>query len=244
MAYLANYEEIVADIKDKFERRSEGFGSTTDSSIRKWITQLEAEIYSVKPWAFLRKVGTITTSAATTDGEYSLADDYDFGSLFSVYDTTNKKYLMPIDISDIDAINTGLTSTTGTPDYYFLWGVDTNNVQEISFYPIPAGTYTIKYRYKRNATPVDIETDTSNDTEQPILPRKYRRLLVDAVLEELMQRDTNPNADRVNAKYQYLLNLMIADFSRNPYRRDVMGSLDASRGNDFPARLPNTYPKL
>ena len=239
MANLSTYEDIIADIKDKFGRKSAAFGSDTDTSIRKWIGQFEGRIYGKKNWPFLKATGTITTADGTQD--YSLASDYDFGSLYSVRDTTNNNPLGMIIPEDYDYFDPD-SSEEGTPFFYFLWGVDDDYVQEISFYPIPGGTYTIKYRYTKDPTPTDIETDTSNDSESPILPQKYRMGLVDAVLEELLQKDTNPNADRVNIKFQQLLLDMIADYAKEPAYRARMKSTDSYRHDNGSPRLPNNYP--
>ncbi len=239
MANLATYEDIIADIKDKFGRKSAAFGSDTDTSIRSWIWQFEADIYSRKNWPFLKATGTITTTSGTQD--YVLANDYDFGSLYSVYDETNLNPLGMANVEYHDYIDPA-GSASGTPDYFFLWGVDSNNIQEISFYPIPGGIHTIKYRYTKDPTPTDIETNGDNDDESPNLPVKYRRGLVDAVLEELLQKDTNPNADRVNIKYQQLLLTMIADYAKEPAYKAVMRSTDDISYDAGLPRFPNNYP--
>ena len=90
---------------------------------------------------------------------------------------------------------------------------------------------------------MDIETNTSNDSDSPPLPRKYRMGLCNAVLEELMQKDTNPNADRINVKYQNLLSKMKADYAFEPAYRAVMQSTD-NRTNSVPlVRWPDDYPR-
>lgn len=239
MANLATYTDLIADIKDKFGRKSAAFGSDTDVSIRKWIGQFERRIYGKSNWAFLKATGTITTVDGTQD--YSLASDYDYGSMYSVYDSTNKKALFMVTPESHDYIDPGST-TEGTPDYYFFWGVDASNVQEISFYPIPGDEYTIKYRYTKDPTPTDIETNTDNDSEAPILPQKYRMGLVDAVLEELLQKDTNPNADRVNIKFQQLIIDMMADYAKEPAYRATMKSTDSVRHDSGIPRYSNKYP--
>lgn len=241
MANLATYSDILADIKDKFGKKSSGFGSDVDYSIRSWIWQMEAEIYSEHKWPFLRKVGTITTAAATTDGEYSLASDYDFGKLYNVVDTTNTNPLYPVLDEDFDQVYPGGT-TTGNPLWYRLWGVDSDGYQLIQFYPIPDDTFTITYKYYRDPTPTDIETNTDNDSSIPPLPRKYRIGLVNSVLEELLQKDTNPNADRVNVKLQNLIKKMKADYALEPAWRLALQSTD-TRTHETPlARWPSNYP--
>jgi hypothetical protein len=242
MANLSTYTDIIADIKDKFSKKSAGFGSDTDYSIRSWIWQFEADIYSERKWPFLRKTGTITTAAATTDGEYSLAADYDFGKLYNVVDLTNLNPLHLVIDEDFDNIFPGGTET-GYPLWYRLWGIDEDGYQLIQFYPIPAGIYSISYKYYRDPTPVDIETNMDNDGESPPLPRKYRRGLVDAILEELLQKDANPNADRVNVKYQNLINKMKADYAFEPAWRTSLQSTDNRYNETLFPRWPNNYPR-
>ena len=242
MSNLATYEDIIADIKDKFSKKSAGFGSDTDYSIRSWIWQMEADIYSERKWPFLRKSATITTAATTTDGEYSLAADYDFGKLYNVIDTTNTNPLYLVNDEDFDKIYPAGT-TTGNPTWYKLWGVDSDGYQLIQFYPIPDDTFTITYKYYRDPTPVDIETDTDNDDEVPPLPRRYRSGLVNAVLEELLQKDANPNADRVNVKLQNLINRMKADYASVPAWRPVMRSTDSRYTEKLTPRWSTSYPR-
>lgn len=241
MANLATYSNIIADIKDKFSKNSSGFGSETDTSIRKWISQKEFDIYASRKWPFMRKSNTISTVASTQS--YSLATDYAFGSLYDVIDSTNKIRLYRANAEDIDTYYAGL-STSSTPTYYFLDGVDTSNVQKISFYPIPADVYTITYRYYRDPTPTDISTDNSNDSLSPIIPQRYRSLLVDAVLEELLQKDANPNADRVNIKYQNMLQKMIMDYAEEHDFSPIRRSADERIQGVWPARLPSNYPRI
>lgn len=312
MANLRTYADLIADVKDKFGENDAVFGDETDNSIRKWIMQKEYAVYSERKWPFMRKSGTITTTAS--DGTYSLASDYDWGSLYDVVDSTNNTRLTKVSAGDIDTNYAGL-STEGTPICYYTDGTgdvittltgtidpaasvsvvgvgtlfttelevgdqitvsgetrrvatitddthltvdvaftdganDTSpdkvvsNVQQISLYPIPAGTYTLTYRYYRDPTPTNITSSTTNDYKEPILPRKYRALLVDAVLEELLQKDTNATADRVNVKYQNMIARMKADYADEPdsmYRRK---STDEQVHSFGPARYPSGYPRI
>src|SRR5690348_4875930 len=108
MANLNTYNDLIADIQDKFSETSAVFGDETNNSIRKWIVQMEWDVYSERKWPFMRKSGTITTTAS--DGTYTLASDYDFGSLYDVVDTTNQIRLYRSSARDIDTYYAGETS--------------------------------------------------------------------------------------------------------------------------------------
>lgn len=118
-----------------------------------------------------------------------------------------------------------------------------SNVQKIGFYPLPSDAFTITYRYFRDPIPTDISTNANNDYVEPILPRRYRGMLVDAVLEELLQKDTNALADRVNAKFQIMLNRMIQDYSGDYDYTPKRRSSDEIVTSFSPARLPNNFPQ-
>lgn len=231
MANLDTFEDIITDIKDRFDDQS----SSTDTSARRWTSQVLMDIWSKRKWKFARKIGTITTVASQEN--YSLASDYDFGGVYDVYDTTNDFKLFPVQNQQFDLVYPN-PSTTGKPQFYRLWDVDADNIQVIRLYPIPAGVYTVKYKYYR------VPSNMTTGTETPPLPNKYRELLVLGPLAMLFEKDQNPQANIQWAKYNQKLNQMISDYAEEPGDLDIMQSEDYFKSNLPIIQYPSNYPDL
>jgi len=234
MANLSNYTDLIAAIQDQFDDSSAG----TTSSIRRLISQKLDSIYSRGKWPFLQKTGTITTVASTE--AYSLASDYSIGGLYDVFDETNLRRLQAAAVRDKDEVFAGLT-TSGSPQWYYLWGVDDSNIQKMNFYPIPSGAYTIKYRYYHSPIPVDLQTTTANDSETPILPRRYREGLMEAVLEDLYAKDLDQSANRENIKLANLIERMTGDYATDPDDMPILMSEDSRRTSSPLVKFPRNF---
>lgn len=230
MANLDTLEDVIIDIKDRFDDQS----SDTDTSARRWVNQIMMDIWTRNHWKFARKVGTVTT-AASTEG-YSLASDYDFGGLYDVRDTTNDHKLHPVPDQDFDLVYPDPT-TTGQPLYYRLWGVDSDKLQTIQLYPIPAGVYTIKYRYYY------VPSNMTTSTETPPIPNKYRELLVLGALALLYEKNQNSQSTLQWSKFNNKLVDMIAEYSEEPGYIPVLDTMDSQRTSIPVVQYPADYPE-
>jgi hypothetical protein len=226
MANYADYSDIIANVQDRFEDDSQ---ETTDS-VRKLLATALWDIYSRAKWKFAKQTGTITTADGTET--YTLASDYNFGGLYDVTNTTSKNIIRQYGVRTHDS-NLPATEASGSPYLYRLWGTD-EGIQQIQLYPIPDGVYTVTYRYYRKPTVVDLETDTSNDGEEPDLPLTYRDLLVLYCLVELYKKDESALMNVTNAQYEGRLNQMKMEFSQEPDEFHTRGSEDYITGNNFP----------
>ena len=158
-------------------------------------------------WKFARTSGTVATVASTES--YALASDFGYGRLYDVVNTTSTRRMYYISDRELDALQPAST-TTGSPYAYRLWQ-STSQVQSIQPYPIPDGVYTITYKYYRLPTIVDLETTSTqltNDALTPDLPSEFRELLVLGTLVELYKKDSNPLANVSEVQFQNLLKQM------------------------------------
>ena len=104
-------------------------------------------------------------------------------------------------------------------------------------YPIPDGAYTVTYKYYRLPTIVDLETASTqptNDALEPDIPAEFRELLLLCPLVELYKNDSNPLANASQAQYDNLLEQMQERYADEPDILHVMKSEDDNADNRGP----------
>jgi hypothetical protein len=118
---------------------------------RRWLNLTRSDLANRVLWKWAaRSAATLTTSAATTSGIYSLVDaatsstgfEFIMGDRF--YDETNSNVvshdsMMTLDGADPDK------STTGQPTVWSDAGTTSAGVRQIYLWPIPDGTYTLRF---------------------------------------------------------------------------------------------------
>lgn len=238
MASYSNYTSIINSVADRYDDTSAG----TIATIRREITSALRRIWSATPnWKFARSSGTVATVASTTS--YTLASDYGFGRLYDVVNTTSKVRMVFYADRDLDSWSPAST-TTGSPYAYRLWGAS-SGIQTMQPYPIPDAVYTITYKYYRLPTIVDLETastQTTNDALEPDLPAEFRELLVLYPLVELYKRDSNPLANVSQAQYENLLAQMNSRYADEPDILHVLKSEDENTNLTGPnLMMPANY---
>ena len=129
-------------------------GETTetlsDAQILRWINRAYTELASSYNFDELEASTSITTSSGTAEYEASVGDIL---SVISVVDDTNNVKLYPWTRYQYDAATQGSASSiTGTPFHWHISGVGSTGYRQFTFYPTPAGTYTINVIYKKKPT--------------------------------------------------------------------------------------------
>lgn len=238
MASLTSYTDIISAVKDRYDDTS----SATDVMTRREITATLRRIWSMPiNWKFARTSATISTVASTTD--YTLASDYGYGRLYDVVNTTSKVRMVYWPDRDLDGWQPAYT-TTGSPYAYKLWGAS-SGIQTLQPYPIPDAVYTITYKYYRLPTIVDLETtstQTTNDALSPDLPAEFRELLVLYPLVELYKRDANPLANVSQVQFDNLLEQMRSRYADEPDILHVLKSEDENLSMTGPnLMMPANY---
>lgn len=132
-------------------------------------------------WPFLQVTATGTAPVS------SLTDIRD---VLYVVDTTNHAELTPRDAGDIAFEDPDIT-TSGTPLYWWLDG------ETVKVYPTSAVGLSIRY--------TKVPADLATGTDQPLIPSRYRLLIVDAAVLEA-EKDKGPDPDEYR--------LLQADYDR------------------------------
>ena len=144
-------------------------GETTetisDARILSFINQSYLELSSMYHFDQLGTSTTVTTASGTAAYELTVSD---VQIITDVVDGTNDVKLYPMNDGQYHKFTQGGT-TSGTPTYWFISGVGSNNRYELTFYPTPAGTYSLTVHYYQDPT----ELVTSPSATSAVIPRAW-----------------------------------------------------------------------
>jgi hypothetical protein len=136
----------------------------SDTRILRYLNQSYMEICAEHQPPQLETSTTITTSSGTATYEVTVSDILKYSDL---EDDTNNLLLYRMAEWQYRKFTQGSTSS-GTPVYWYIDGVGSNNRDNITLWPTPAGTYTINVYYtKRPAELVTSPTATSPIIREP-----------------------------------------------------------------------------
>ena len=189
------------------------------------INEAQNVLYTELNWYSLITTTTLSTEADTAS--YSIAADV--GKMLDVRDTTNnifiyENYQRVIDMADADE------STTGQPTSFAMVP------GTITLYPIPAGTYTIKYRYWKVPVTLAANADTSD------LPIEVENCIIQWTLYMTLDyMNKFDMADRARLEYVRLLKTAKITNDRITDRMDILRSGDLYRDGIAPPRFPSNY---
>lgn len=131
-------------------------GETTetlsDTRILRYLNQSYLEIASEHAPPQLSTSTTITTSSGTAAYELSVSNLLQFND---IVDGTNNLKLYTMSENQYHKFTQGGT-TSGTPIYWYVSGVGSNDRYELTFFPTPAGTYSLTVHY--NQAPDELVT--------------------------------------------------------------------------------------
>jgi len=158
---------LTADDMVDMVRDSLG-GETTetlsDTRVLRYINQSYLELCSEYQFPQLSTSTTITTASGTATYELSVSDVLKFED---IEDDTNNLMLYRMAEWQYRKFTQG-SATTGTPVYWFIDGVGSNNRYNLTFWPTPAGTYTLNVYYaKKPSELVQSPTATSAIIPEP-----------------------------------------------------------------------------
>lgn len=123
-----------------------------------WLNQARAHIADQAKWrSALDPTAEITTSAATTSGIYTIGD-YDYISGDFLFDETNNQPIQYESFSQVNVVDIQ-KDTTSSPSTWSDAGADDNGNRQIYLWPVPSGTYTIRFNgYRKIADVVEGNT--------------------------------------------------------------------------------------
>jgi len=141
-------QDIVSEVR--LHLGGETNETLSDNQILRWVNRSYIDLASAYKFDELEDSTSITTSSGTAEYE---ASDADILSIVSVTDDTNDLTLQPWNRRQYDLAVQGSASTvTGQPVFWFISGVGSNSRRQFTFYPTPAGTYTINVVYRKKPT--------------------------------------------------------------------------------------------
>jgi hypothetical protein len=192
--------------------------------ITELINEAQNALYSEANWHSLYTTSTVATVASTATVAAPT-----LGRIIDLIDTTNNKVLIEdvvraIDEADPDADH------TGTPTHFALQGAN------FVLYPIPAGVYTLRYRYWKIPTALTANANTSS------LPIDCENCIIQYVLAGIHEYLKNFDAsDRAWVRYkQFMTQAKKANSKVLDRMRKMEGSYYSRFGIE-PVRLPSTY---
>ena len=168
--------------------------TSTPSRLGNYVNNGYSDICEAEDWPFLE---------ATTSGAAPLTIS-DLRTIESVIDTTTSIKLRPMDRRNITDFDVDLT-TSGSAFLYYITGGDVVNT-----YPYSTDTLSVNYW--------NVPDDLSGDTDEPVVPDRFRSLIVDAAVVYAYEDDDESNqADAANARYQSRLEQMKQSLMRQQH---------------------------
>lgn len=207
------------------------------TNTRRWLNAVRAEVADAALW---RQAVTIdasfNTSSATTDGLYALQDTSGnkYEHLLSdwLYNETSDERIVHESQQQLDAIDAA-KDVTGPPTYWGDAGVDTNSIRQIYLWPVPDGTYTIRFSgIKRLTDLTDGDESLSDDPYfGEITP--WANCFLEG-LRYWYDKNNNEDAAKIAAQYQL--------FQRSIRKRKTRNNIAVVTG--LPLRVVRTSNKV
>jgi hypothetical protein len=136
--------------------------SLSDNQILRWVNRALTDLASAYSFTELETSTTLTTSSGTAEYETTATDILE---IISMVDTTNNVQLYPWNRSQYDQATQGSTSnTTGTPTFWFESGTGSNDRFQYTFFPTPAGSYTITVTYRKKPAELVLTPSATSST--------------------------------------------------------------------------------
>jgi hypothetical protein len=164
-----------------------GFDYLTQTQLGDYINNGYTDVCEAEDWPFLSTAVTDTVPITISD----------LRTVSYVLDITNQNKLRPIDRRNLTDITTDLT-TAGVASYYYL----TTSGTVVAVYPEDlAASFTVFY-YK-------VPPDLSADSDTPLVPSRFRSLIVDAAVNYAYENDDETaQADSATARFNARLEAM------------------------------------
>lgn len=178
---LPTYLELVNDVLVRLREPTVSTVSENYLSklVGKFVNDAKREAADSYEWDAFNTAITVTTAADQYTG-YSLTGA---GVRFKVMNViNNSKYYVLEPWShtqlDVEAFGTANPQKT-TPFYYIFGGVDSNGDSQVKFWPIPDGTYSIRFSLVVPENDFASDSDTTKLPKEPIILGALARALVE-----------------------------------------------------------------
>lgn len=175
----------LADLQTEFAARG-GARLEASGNVRKnyFLNRAATDIYERKPWPFLE-------TTATGASPLTIAD---VRQVMSVADSTNDAPLFPLDRRNVVMADPTLNDT-GAPTNWYL--------EDTVLKTWPTTSVSLSVRYLK------VPADMSSGSDEPLIPNRYRLLIVDgAMLEAYKDADAFDADGALREDYEQALRRM------------------------------------
>lgn len=189
-----------ADLIDQITERAGDSSGSYRMQVRRWLNLARVEIADAHNWrsSFVPD-RTITTSAATTDGLYSLGSSDEQVSGSFLFDQTNNSIIRHDSLADMN-ITDADKSTTGNPTFWADAGLDSSDNRQIYLWPIPDAAFVLRVPLRKVLVDV-LESEESNDTDTYFGRLAQWARCFDAGLEYYYEKDNNESRTSIQDAY-------------------------------------------
>lgn len=170
-------DDIVTEVR--LHLGGETTETLSNNQILRWVNRSYIDLASAYEFNEMETSTSITTSSGTAEYAAPSTGYNDMLNVISIIDDTNNIQLYPWSRWQYDRSTQGSSSTiTGTPIHWFISGTgdndDSNTVRQFTFYPTPAGTYTINIIYQKKPTELVLTPSATSSA----LPEPWDDVLV------------------------------------------------------------------
>ena len=211
MTYLELVNKVLLRLRENPVSTIQGTGTSNLYArlIGEFVNEAKDQVESAWDWSALRTTLTATTAAGVFSYELQGSDNN-----FRVLDVINDTSNFNMHYRDSAWFNNAFLTATpeqGAPVYYNFNGVSSDLDTLVDVYPVPDGTYSIRFNVtKRTGT-------FSSDTEQLLIPSRPVILLATAMAIEERGEDGGQQSVNAYVMAQNALSDAIAlDAARHP----------------------------
>lgn len=127
------------------------------SLIGEFVNDAFRQVEDAWDWSALRTTLTVTTSANIFN--YILTNSGNRGKILDVINDTSNFFIKYKDQHWFNNTFLNTDPATGSPQYFTFNGVDANGDTQVDLYPIPNGTYTLRFNMILRSPELTSDTD-------------------------------------------------------------------------------------
>lgn len=127
------------------------------SLIGEFVNDAFRQVEDAWDWSALRTTLTVTTSADIFN--YILTNSGNRGKILDVINDTSNFFIKYKDQHWFNNTFLNTDPATGSPQYFTFNGVDANGDTQVDLYPIPNGTYTLRFNMILRSPELTSDTD-------------------------------------------------------------------------------------
>ena len=169
------------------------------SLVLDFVNESRREVESAWNWSVLRSTVNFNTSAS--DNTYDLTGTNPDTKVLWVFDATNEAYLKPLGTTWYGDWQDSITTTTGKPSCWDIYGNTAAGLLQMRLYTTPDGIYSI------NAHCVIPQTDFAAGAEATVIKVPNEPVVLGAYLQAISERGEDVGNLSEVIRERYLLSL-------------------------------------